>query len=122
MSIGSKIIRIVLDPIHFCYGVYMGSGSKQFAFTRDQIHLDPIRIHENALIGKKPMAPYFILVVCRSAFCIISQSKNISELFVRTEEEMALLLKVILDYKTKIMSAQDWETMRSNLHTGREIG
>ena len=40
-----------------------------------------------------------------------------SKIFQWTEEETALLLEVIHDYKTaKLMSSQDWETVRSKYH------
>ena len=42
-------------------------------------------------------------------------AKSTKKLFVWTEEETALLLKVVLDYKTvKFAAGQDWETVRSN--------
>ena len=72
-------------------------------------------------IGKKPSAPFFILVVFISAFCIMSQSGNKSKFFKWTEEEEALLLKVIHDYKTsKLMGGQDWETVRSKYEDIKE--
>ena len=47
-------------------------------------------------------------------FFVKMAAKNTKKLFNWTEEETALLLKVVLDYKTaELAIAQDWETIRS---------
>ena len=52
----------------------------------------------------------------------MSQPKNKMSLFKWTEEEMALLLKAVHDYKTaKLANGQDWDTIRSKYEDVKEI-
>ena len=78
IEIGSKTIRIVFDPINFYHSVYTGSDPKLFPFTRDQIYLVRSELARSAHvpIGKEPLAPVFIKVVCQSLFCMMSQLRK----------------------------------------------